>query len=67
MTHVVTVVAVVTFAIDPQTGLLSPTGHVLEIAAPNCICFLPPLALDAMAGGCAVDGVDGVVSPASSL
>lgn len=32
--------SVVTFAIDPSSGKLSPTGHSVEIPSPVCVAFL---------------------------
>ena len=32
---------VVLFRIDPQTGGLTPTGHVLEVPSSVCVAFLP--------------------------
>jgi 6-phosphogluconolactonase len=34
--------SVVVFRIDPQTGRLSPTGHVVNVPKPVCVKFLPP-------------------------
>jgi 6-phosphogluconolactonase (cycloisomerase 2 family) len=30
---------IVTLALDPATGALQPTGHLLELPAPTCILF----------------------------
>ena len=32
---------IVLFHIDPQTGKLSPTGHVTEVPVPVCIKLIP--------------------------
>jgi len=36
--------SIVLFAIDPDTGKLTPKGHSLDVAAPTCVKFLPTLA-----------------------
>jgi 6-phosphogluconolactonase len=31
---------IVTFRIDPQTGELTPTGHVTDVATPVCLLMV---------------------------
>ncbi|HTI52344.1 MAG TPA: beta-propeller fold lactonase family protein, partial [Planctomycetaceae bacterium] len=33
--------SIVVFRIDPQTGLLSDTGHKLDVGSPVCVRMLP--------------------------
>jgi len=32
---------VVTFAVDPQTGRLAPTGQVMDLRSPSCLRWVP--------------------------
>ena len=34
--------SLVSFAINRETGVLEPVGLVQGVAAPSCLCFLPP-------------------------